>query len=165
MRIWVTRNTNGERREECDGQRSQVGSCVRLASNRQVGLENEEERSGRWDRSSDLGPYPRGAWTAELFCAFTLQNVILTYDLWPVRISRELSDLLFLVLKWNFPEACNVQTSEGLEPQVLSNKDLNFLRNRLFGDEVTEQTLLLEFSPLKETFMEWTCSQLLQWMF
>ena len=55
-----------------------------------------------------------------------------------------------------------MQTSEGLEAQVLSNKDLNFLRNRLFGDEVTEQTLLLEFSPLKETFMEWTCSQLLQ---
>lgn len=40
-----------------------------------------------------------GGLNAELFCAFTLQNVILTYDLWPVRISRELSDLLFLVLK------------------------------------------------------------------
>ena len=43
----MTRNMNGERREERDGQRSQVGSCVRLASNRQVGLENEEDRSGR----------------------------------------------------------------------------------------------------------------------
>jgi len=29
---------------------------------------------------------------------------------------------------------------------VLSTKDLNFLRNRHFGDEVTEQTLFLEFS-------------------